>query len=143
MENTMIRSLVLSAALLTTVLLMSAGSASARPGGTFVPSPGSAVQIKAVASAVNPFQILTIWASPIYTGGGEGNHDGYHDGNHDGYHDGDHNGNHDGDHNGNHDGHDNDGKAPTPEPSTILSFGAALLIGGGVLYSRRLRANKK
>ena len=31
---------------------------------------------------------------------------------------------------------------PTPEPSTLLSFGAAILIGGGVLYSRRLRKNK-
>jgi hypothetical protein len=39
--------------------------------------------------------------------------------------------------------HDADDPAPTPEPTTILSFGAALLIGGGVLYSRRLRGSKK
>jgi hypothetical protein len=39
--------------------------------------------------------------------------------------------------------HDADDPAPTPEPSTILSFGAALLIGGGVLYSLRLRRNRK
>lgn len=32
---------------------------------------------------------------------------------------------------------------PTPEPSTLLSFGAAILIGGGVLYSRRLRPKQK
>jgi hypothetical protein len=34
------------------------------------------------------------------------------------------------------------GPKPTPEPSTILSFSTALLIGSGVLYSRRLRKNK-
>ena len=39
--------------------------------------------------------------------------------------------------------HDADDPAPTPEPSTILSFGAALLIGGGVIYSLRLRGTKK
>jgi hypothetical protein len=31
----------------------------------------------------------------------------------------------------------------SPQPFTILSFGAALLIGDGVLYSRRLRRNRK
>lgn len=52
---------------------------------------------------------------------------------------------HDGD--GDHD-HDRDHKkggapSPTPEPSTLLSFGAALLIGSGVIYSQRLRRSKK
>jgi len=124
----MIRSLSLSAALLSLVLLISAGSASARSGGTYVPNPGSATQIKAAASAFNPTQVLAIWASIIYTGGNGGN-----------------NGNNNGsDNNGNGNGGGDDKKdPPIPEPSTILSFGAALLIGGGVLYSRRLRRNRK
>ena len=33
--------------------------------------------------------------------------------------------------------------APNPEPSTILSFGAALVIGAGVIYLRRLRGQRK
>ena len=36
-----------------------------------------------------------------------------------------------------------DAPAPTPEPSTLLSFGAAVVIGGAVLLSRRLRATRK
>jgi hypothetical protein len=110
----MIRSLGLSAALLAIVLLVCAGSMSARTGGPVVLNPGSAIQLNAVTSAVNPSQILTIWANLLYTGGG----DGYQD-------------------------NDKHGPSPTPEPSTILSFGAALLIGGGVFYSRRLRRNRK
>jgi hypothetical protein len=39
--------------------------------------------------------------------------------------------------------HDADDPAPTPEPSTLISFGTALLIGGGVLYFRRARSDKK
>ena len=74
----------------------------------------------------------------MYTGGGDSDHDGK-----DNEHYGNNNGDHDGNKYGGKGDHDRDDKAPTPEPSTILSFGAALLIGGGVLYSRRLRANKK
>lgn len=33
--------------------------------------------------------------------------------------------------------------APVPEPPTILSLGAALVIGGGVLFLRRLRGGRK
>ena len=120
----MIKSLSMSAVLLSIVLLIFAGSVSARTGGTSVPIPGSAAQIKAVASAVNPPQILTLWASSIYTGGGDGEHEDDKD--------------KDKDKDKDHDDH-----SPAPEPSTILSFGAALLIGGGVLYSRRLRRNRK
>jgi hypothetical protein len=124
----MIRSLGMSIALLTIVLLMSAGSASARTGGTIVSTPVSATQINAIASAVNPFQILNARTRIMYLDGNDG-HPGHHYANNDG-------GDKDKD-------KDNDDKAPAPEPSTILSFGAALLIGGGVLYSRRLRASKK
>jgi hypothetical protein len=132
--DTMIRSLGLSTALLSLVLLMSSVSALAQTGGTYVPNPGSAMQIKAVGSAFNPTQVPAIWASTFYTdGGGDSN------GNANGNSNGDANGNSNGDANGNSNGnHD-----PTPEPSTILSFGAAVLIGGGVLYSRRLRRNRK
>jgi len=153
----MIRSLVLSAALLSIGLLVNAGSASARTGGTFVPNQGSGAQIKAVASAVNLPQVLAILASPIYTGGdggnkysnGDGKDNGYGDGKENGYGDGKDNGYGDGKDNGYGDGKkdggrdDHKGPDPTPEPSTILSFGAALVIGGGVLYSRRLRRNRK
>jgi hypothetical protein len=123
----MIRSIGLSVALLSIALLMSSVSAFARTGGAFGPNPGSTAQMKALASAVNPSQFPTIWASAIYTGGGDGNHDDDDDKDKDKDKDKDHH-------------HDHD---PTPEPSTILSFGAALLIGGGVLYSRRLRKGKK
>jgi hypothetical protein len=121
----MIRLLGLGAALLSIGLFVNAGSASARTGGTFVPNQGSGAQIQAVASALNLPQGLAIMASPIYTGGDVGNK--YGDG--------------DGKNNGGSDDHT--GPDPTPEPTTILSFGAALLIGGGVIYSRRLRRNRK
>jgi hypothetical protein len=122
----------MSAVFLFIVLLMSAGSVSARTGVAFVPNPGSTAQINAVASAFNPSQALAIWASTIYTGGDGGKRYGNGDGN-----------------NGGDEGNDNEGgdehndHDPMPEPSTILSFGAALLIGGGVLYSRRLHRNRK
>ena len=124
----MIRSLVLNAALLSIGLLVNAGSASARRGGTFVPNQGTSAQIKAVASAINLTQVLAILVNPIYTGGDGGNQYGKGDG---------------GNQYGKGDGGNNKGPEPTPEPSTILSFGAALVIGGGVLYSRRLRRNRK
>jgi hypothetical protein len=138
MEKTMIKSIGLSVALLSIALLMSSVSASARTGGTFVPVPGSAAQINAVASAVNPSQALSLWAITIYTGGDGGKYYGNGDGKKDGHDDGGDNG----DENGGDDRHDDPPK-PTPEPSTILSFGAAILIGGGVLYSRWLGRSKK
>ena len=133
----MIRSIGLSVALLSIALLMSSVSASARTGGTFVPVAGAAAQINTVASTVNPSQVLSLWASTIYTGGDGGKRYGNGDGNKWGNGDGNEGGGDD----GNNDGGDD--PTPTPEPSTILSFGAALLIGGGVLYSRRLRRNRK
>ena len=105
---------------------------SARTGGTFVPTPGSAAQIEAFASAVNPTQILSLWASSIYTGGRDGDRED----------DKDKDKGKDKDKDKDKE-HDRDDHTPTPEPSTILSFGAALLIGGGLLYSRQLRRNRK
>src|SRR5579864_4097604 len=130
----MIRSLVLNAALLSIGLLVNAGSASARRGGTFVPNQGTSAQIKAVASAINLTQVLAILVNPIYTGGDGGNQYGKGDGgNQYGKGDG---GNQYGKGDGGNqygkgDGGNNKGPEPTPEPSTILSFGAALVIGGG------------
>jgi hypothetical protein len=138
----MIKSLSMSTVLLFIFLLMCVGAVSARTGGAFVPNPGSTAQINSVASASNPSPALPIWASTIYTGsdGGKRYGSGNGDGNNNGGDDGNNNEGDDENHEGgdkpkNHD--------PTPEPSTILSFGAALLIGGGVLYSRRLRRNRK
>jgi hypothetical protein len=138
----MIKLLGSTAALLAIVLLMSVGSVSARTGGTFVPIPGSSGQIKAVASTVNPSPVLAIWSNPLHTDGEDGHQYGYGNGNENG------NGNGNENNYGNHNGDKNEGgkgrkdRAPAPEPSTILSFGAALLIGGGVLYSRRLRRKR-
>jgi len=116
----MIRSLGLSLALQSIVLLSSACALSARSERTFVLNTGSRAQIKAVAQAFNPSQVLAIWSSPTYAD------------NNSVYRNGDNMGG------GDHKGHDRN-----PEPSTMLSFGAALLIGGGVFYSRRLRRSKK
>jgi hypothetical protein len=125
----MIKSFGLSAALLLIVLLMSSGYASAGTNGPLVPvSARSAAQINAVNLAVNPYLILTNWANLMYTDGGEGDKGDDKDKDKDKGKGGD---------------DDDDDHTPTPEPATILSFGAALLIGGGVLYSRRLRRNRK
>ncbi len=40
-------------------------------------------------------------------------------------------------------GEKNDPPAPVPEPSTMLSLVAAVIIGGGVLFLRRLRGDRK
>src|SRR6202049_4284871 len=131
MENIMIRLFSLLAAFLSMVLLTSVAFASAGPGETLVTIPArTTAQLNPVTSAVNPSQILTTLASPVSIWGDEGGKDGDKD------KDKDEDKEHKRD-------HDNDDPKPTPEPSTILSFGAALLIGGGVLYSRRLRKNRK
>jgi hypothetical protein len=133
----MIRASLLSTALLSAALWMSSLSASARAD-AFVP-------------AVHRAQVPILWAGAIYTGGDNGEkHGGDGDkhwgngGNGNGYDNGGNGkGNHDGD--GDRDdrkgqgGQDGHAPTPAPEPSTVLSFGAALLVGGGVFYSRRLR----
>src|ERR1700730_7158401 len=120
MEKTMIKSICLSVALLSILLLVSAGTASAQTRRVLDTNlAGAATQLIAIASFGHPTQALNISAISMFSGDGDDHHDG--DGDKD-----DHDGDHDKDH----------GPKPTPEPSTILSFGAALLIGGGVLASR-------
>lgn len=138
------------------LLLASAGIASARPAHVS----GAGLAFLAVSSGVNalPVSALThinqalLWFDgDDHDNGHDWNHDGDHDRDHDRSHDWnregdrdrDHDGDHDGDHDKNHDPVTHHAPKPTPEPSTILSFGAALLIGGGVFYSRRLRKNSK
>ena len=111
----MSNSLGWKAALLSFVLLAGAYAASARAGGTSGSvSVRPVAQRNAVNSPAQPARILAILANPMFMQDGDGDRD----------------------------DKDND-HAPTPEPSTLLSFGAALLIGGGVLFSRRLRRNGK
>jgi hypothetical protein len=126
--------LCLNAAVLIAFLLMSAGSASARTGGVLVANPmGSATHLVAIASFVQPTQVLNLWAISMYAGEDDRHHVGDVDKDH-----GEGNGG-DGD-----DGHDRSpAPKPTPEPSTLFSFGVALLIGAGVLLSRRLLGTRK
>ena len=117
----MIQSLSVSAAVLSIILLVNSVSAQTRTGGILASNLRPAAQITAVSSIIGSSQVLAIWASPIYNGGngnsGYGNNGNSHD---------------------KKKPHD-----PAPEPSTLLSFGAALLVGSGVLYSRRLRRKIK
>ena len=129
----MIKSLLLGVALLSMLVLMSLESVSALAGGTSFPIQDRwAMQLRPVAPDTHPSRLLTVWFSSS-DHAGDSDRDHHHDG--DGGHD------HDGDGDHDHDG-DKHAPPPTPEPSTILSFGAALLIGGGVLLSRRLLTRK-
>jgi hypothetical protein len=163
----MCKSTPLSACLVCMAALIGAGTASARTGGISAPVVGRQLtefsvltssptnlaeqalsQMLRRIGAVDRVQLAdsnlkvsasllpTIWSSTTILWGQDGDHK-----------DKDHDGDKDHDRDKDHDkGKHNDGggaPSPTPEPSTILSFGAALLIGGGVLYSRRLRRNRK
>jgi hypothetical protein len=137
-----ISSLRLSAALLASALPMYVGLASAHTQRTIVQASGSAPRVAAVASPVNPYQKLNIWANPTYTGGGDGYQDNGKNKYKGKYKDKDKDREKDKDKDQDKD-KDKYGPSPVPEPSTIQSFGAALLIGAGVLYSRRLRRNRR
>ena len=115
------------------LLLASAGTASARPAHVG----GAGLAFLAVPSGMHAFPVSAFTHSPALLWGDGDDHDKDHDKDHDGDRDRDHDRDHDKDHD-----KDSHGPKPSPEPSTILSFGAALLIGGGVFYSRRLRRSK-
>jgi hypothetical protein len=146
MEDTMIRLLPLTQSLLCIAVLMSAGAVAVRAGGTSLPvSAGSAAEValtSAVATSVEEPLTQTLksslgavsltWSRPTGWPGDtdrQGNENREGDG-------GDRNGK---DHDRDHD----DPPNPIPEPSTVLSFGVALLIGGGVLLLGRMRETRK
>lgn len=125
----MTRSLVLSAALICIVTLVCSHSLSAKAVGTLVQTKDQSVTLLNTATSVFPSRALSIWAGSNYIIDDDVNKNKDGDGNGDWskwYKDDRHRHHHE----------------PTPEPSTLLSFGAAILIGGGVLYSRRLRKSK-
>jgi len=121
----MIKSLLLGVALLSILVLMNVESMSTHARGTSVPTQDRwTMQLRPVAPDTHPSRLLTAWLSSSDRAGDA---------------DRDHQDDGDGDHD--HDG-DKHAPPPIPEPSTILSFGTALLIGGGVLLSRRLLSRK-
>ncbi len=161
----MFKSIPLCACLICFAALFGAGTASARTGGISAPVVGRQLTefsvltssttnlaeqalsqmlrrigavngVQSVDSGLNVSASLlpTIWSNKTILWGQDGD---YKDKDHDG----------DKDHDKDNDKgkrHDKGGApAPTPEPSTILTFGAALLIGGGVFLSRRLRGSRK
>ena len=146
----MIRLLRLTQSLLCMAVLMSAGAVAVRAGGASLPvSAGSGAEValtSATATLVEEPLTQTLksslrgvsinWSSPT---GWSGDND--HQGNENREGDGDdRNGkDHDRDHDRDHD----KPPTPSPEPSTVLSFGAALLIGGGVLLLGRMRETRK
>ena len=142
----MTRSLGLSAALLCFVTLVFSHSLSAKTDGTSIQTKVQSTSLLNAATSVFPSQSLNVWTNSNYVIDDDGYMHKDKDKDWDGDRDGDKH-----DHDGDKDDHDGDKydhdhhryhHEPTPEPSTLLSFGAAILIGGGVLYSRRLRKNK-
>ena len=137
------KSLALRAALLFVAVLMSSTFLAAATGVTSVPTAerlGWGMPIVGHASSSYASPLVAFLAGTLAF---DGDRDRGKDWDKEGDHDRDRD--HDGD--GDHD-HDRDHKkggapSPTPEPSTLLSFGAALLIGSGVIYSQRLRRSKK
>ncbi|HLJ23532.1 MAG TPA: PEP-CTERM sorting domain-containing protein [Candidatus Acidoferrales bacterium] len=79
--------------------------------------------------------------------GGRSSRDTYRDGDRGGDRDGDRDHDRDRDRHRRGNDHDHDGDdhapKPIPEPSTLLSFAVAVLVGGGVLVSRRLLGSRK
>jgi hypothetical protein len=110
-----------------------AGAAGSAPFATTLRTVG-AMESTATRSrgSVNPLSNLIF--ELLQPGGNDGdNHDGnrYDDHDRDHQHDYDHNHDHDHDHD-----HDK-APIPSPEPVTALLFGAAMLVGGGILRRRR------
>lgn len=124
------KSLVWSVTSLGVVLLLSAVSLSARSSTTQTQVEATTGILATTSSVV--CQVSTPLVSALDTFWDDGKKDG-----------GDWN---KGDGDGDNDGDDKKHKhhhEPAPEPSTLLSFGAAILIGGGLVYSRRLQRNRK
>lgn len=129
-------------AVLGVVLLFSAVSLSAQTERSTSQTQGQlAANIIAVPSAL-PSGVLSILGHAIYLMDGDDwkkSDDDSRKMDRDWHKWGDNDGDGDGDKDDHHKKYHHD---PTPEPSTLLSFGAAILIGGAVIYSRRLRKSK-
>ena len=127
----MLKSRCFHATLLSVILLATSGTAFARIAGSFAdystvhssPASGS-------SRLSNPSPLASIVNAGILDDDGDRDRDRDRNRNRDRDHD-------KGDDGGHH------GPAPTPEPSTLFSFAAALLIAGGVFLSRRLRSSRK
>lgn len=120
----MIRILTLAFSLLCMAALTSAGAGSARAVGGSVPAPAGSAQIVRtslgpVSGMQSPDLGLNVLVSALPILAGNNNQV-----------------------NNNNQGN-GDPPAPNPEPSTTLTFGIALLIGGGVLFLGRLRQARK
>jgi hypothetical protein len=121
----MVKSPAIRTALLTLALFAGVACVSARTSETFVSlRSGTAMQLRASANHLDG--ILMLWDG----------HDGDDDRDKD-------RGDKDRDKDRGDKDKDDHAPSPSPEPSTLLSFGAAALIGLGVLYSRRLLGNRK
>ena len=131
------KSILVVACLVCTAALLGAGVVSTQAG-TLVP-----VQASPLISATTPmlnsgltvadFLLPTPWSHKLKSG--DGNSNGKYKDNHkvrraDGEAEDDEAG-------------EDEAPAPTPEPTTLLSFGVALIIGGGVFFLGRLRKEGK
>jgi hypothetical protein len=132
----MIRLPGIKAALVALALLAGVACASARSSETAISlRSGTAMQFQALGPTNHAVGFLVFWDRHD----SDDERDKVWDGDNHRDDDGDKDRDNDGD--GNHD--DPHAPSPTPEPSTLLSFGAAALIGGAVIYSRRLLGNRK
>ena len=132
----MVRLPGIKAALVTLALLAGVTCASARSSETAISlRSGTAMQLQALAPANDAIGHFVFWDRH------DSDDERDRDWDRDDHRDKD--GNKDGDRDGDGDQNDPHAPSPTPEPSTLLSFGAAALIGGAVIYSRRLLGNRK
>jgi hypothetical protein len=155
MEKNMVRSFCLLLASMFVALFAGAGPAVARTRPDLVVSPGGSLGPGVTRAATfltgdgdknDDRDIGKSWGSGP-GGRRDADHDGDRDADHDGDRDGDRGGDHDRDRRRRGNDHDHDGDdhapKPIPEPSTLLSFAVAVLVGGGVLVSRRLLGSRK
>jgi hypothetical protein len=116
----MAKSIPIGACVLCLIALMGAGVVSARTGNTVavLASPPISVMTNAVDSSLTaPAALLaTTWSRAIKVGDDDDEAE---------------------------DKDADESPAPVPEPSTLLSFGVAAIIGGGVFFLGRLRKERK
>ena len=138
----MFKLITLGACLVGMTALIGAGTASARAGGISVPLVGAVNGVQSADSGLNVSASLlpTVWSNSTILWGQDGD---YKDHARDNDHAGDKGHDWDNDHRKGKDHDRESAPSPTPEPSTILTFGAALAIGGSVFFLGRLRKERK